>query len=155
RCRDHRTNAWRLPRRTVPVSLRRIRLPFGTELPEIPAGDLLRDYAQPRVPAVVPYLATAVLAGEQALWLVQSGVGSSGSRYFADDLGGAPQLGAAQLRVVLPGVDQDGDPRIAQQVGPALAAHERGQPYGRSVPHVPLRGQVRALRARRGDPAGP
>jgi len=46
---------------------------------------------------------------------------------------------AVQLEEVVAGVDDDCHPRIAQDVGPALALHDRVEPERCAVPDVPER----------------
>src|SRR3954451_7516180 len=112
-----------------PVSMRVVSNPSNTsavrglvapgrsgQLPEVPAGDLVRDQPQPPVPAVVLHRPAAVLVGEGLLRADQVGDGLAGARHLADDLDPSAQLDPAQLVVALARVDDRGDARIALQV---------------------------------------
>src|SRR6185312_5525645 len=108
------------------------------DLPEVPADDLVRDHLQPGVPAVRRVRVDAgVLAGEQPLRLDQLGHVGVAARDVADRRRGAGDLHAAQLAVRVAGVDDDPDARVAGEVGPALAADERGQPERAAVTGEP------------------
>ncbi len=80
----------------------------GDFLPEIPAGDLVRDQPQPSVmTGVVHHVGAAVLAGVKPLGLSQPGGGPPCPRYLANDLDRAAQFGPVQFGVRLAGVDED------------------------------------------------
>src|SRR5262245_27823848 len=113
------------------------------QLAEVPADDLLRLESQPGVLAVGEERPVRVLVGPQLLRTRGIGIGLVAARYLADDLDVAQQLDAAQLEVAAPGVDGHTHARVAHQVHPALALHDRVQPERRSVPHEPQRRHVR------------
>src|ERR1700722_11457521 len=99
------------------------------ELAEVPADQLVRGEPEPGVTAVGrERLASGVLAGEQKLGGGEDGVSRPRPGGVAGRRPRAGQLDAAQFAVADSRVDHDGDPGIALQVGPALAAHDGVQP---------------------------
>src|SRR5882757_766001 len=105
---------------------------FSAVLPqfaEVPRDYCVRPHAQPPVPAVMEHLVPAhVLAGEQLLRFHQLRHGFAGAWGLADELDGPSQLGAAQLAVIVAGVDQNRHPRVALELSPALGPRDRRQP---------------------------
>ncbi len=77
---------------------------------------------------VVHHAGAFVLAGVKPLGLRQPGVGCPCPRYLADDLGHAAQFSPAQFAVRVAGVDENRDPPVTANVGPALAPDHGVQP---------------------------
>src|SRR6202012_2606761 len=136
------------------------RLGEVAELAEVPAGDLLRDDAQPGVTAVVSeVLGSGVLLGHQPFRLGElagfRGLGFRAlARNRADHGSLTLDLDPVQFGVVVAVVDDHRDLGGALQVGPALAAGQGVNPQGSPVPDEPDRRDVRSARAERGEPAG-
>jgi len=97
-----------------------------------------------------------VLLGVAALGVGHGGQRHAGARHLGHHLDLAGQLDAAQLVVLLAGVNDDRDLRGTGKIVPALAADERVEPQGGAVPDKPQRRDVRpSARADAGDAADP
>ena len=77
---------------------------------------------------VVHHVGAFVLAAVKPLGLCQPGVGSPCPRYLPYDLDRAAQFSAAQLVVRVADVDENRNPPVAANVGPALAPDHGIQP---------------------------
>src|ERR1019366_1761059 len=130
-----------VPRSSVQAAPR----PSGSQLGEVPAHHRLRAEPEPAVPAVVPEGPAAhVLPREELLGAGECVHRLAIARDLADDLGGSPQLDAAQLEEVRASlVDDHAEPPVAADVGPALAADQRVEPQRCAVPYEPQGADVR------------